>query len=560
MRTSIQWMTAAAVAAMMAFTANAVTVTVVVDGPGKVSPVGTVQVAAGKSVTLKATPDKDAVFFRWMPGSVMTPTLKVTPTADITYTAYFRTKASASVLPIIASLSSTETMVGVPFRATLPLSNNQAYPVKFSAKGLPKGLKIDANSGLITGVPTEAKTYPVTFTATSVANPKLVATRAFDITISPLPEKAQGTFSGYLDDLGGNFGSFTATVSAKGKVSAKAVTPYGTYTFSAPSWTSRSGNTFTAEAQTKKGQSLTLNVDASKAWNVNYGAEGSVSGAGIPAYDIYAQRNPFLDKKGTDHNAAIAELTAKYAGYYTVGLPFNGFGDRGQAIIGSGGIAPVGSGYLTLTVSGKGSAKAAGKMADGTSFSASVPFWVVGGNAWVDPYAPLYAKKGFAFCWMTISGASGAISGGGDWSYPGKSPAAKVPLTGDRFHVYIGSLYGAKYTPPPAGHTETIVFNVNNGNTFPFTGDSKGKYTLGGVLPAPFTGATLSLNPKTGVFTGKVSGVVDGKKVSYSHTGVRIQRTPAPGAPCGAGYVTLPSVKYGPYTLKYSLPVQLEYP
>ncbi|MCL1920750.1 MAG: putative Ig domain-containing protein [Kiritimatiellaeota bacterium] len=555
MRTSIRMMTAAAVAVMMAFTANAVTVTVEASGPGKVSPAGSVEVAAGKTLTLKATPNKDAVFVRWS-NNERTPTRKVTPTGNMTCTAYFVLKSTCAAPAISSFTASASNMVGMPYAAQVNI-NSTAYPVKFSAKGLPKGLKIDANTGAVTGVPAEAKAYSVTFTAKSVANPAYpVATSTRTISIAALPEKAQGTFSGSAEiGMWRVRGAVTATVSAKGKISVKAVTTTGTYTFSAPSWTSRSGSTYTLQAQTKKGDAaITLNVDSNAAWNYHATATGTLVGGGS-TYALYAQRNPFLDKNGTAYNTAVAELTARYAGYYTVGLPYSSIPEQGPAIMGTG-ILPYGSGYLTLTVSDKGVVKAAGKMADGTSVSASMPLWITAAEGRVYQYVPLYAKRGFASWTLMINKDNGTVSGYGDWSYPGKSPTAKVPLTGDHFRFLLNSLYGARYTPPPAGYTETIVCRNELGD-FPFFGASKGKYAFTGVLAPLFTGVALALNPKTGVFMGKIGIVDGGKKITLSHTGVRIQRT---ASPCGAGYITLPSHKYEAYNLKHSDPVQLRHP
>ena len=58
-----------------------------------------------------------------------------------------------------------------------------AYPAKFTASGLPTGLKINASTGEIYGTPTKPGSYTATITVTSIANSRLKATttQSFDI-------------------------------------------------------------------------------------------------------------------------------------------------------------------------------------------------------------------------------------------------------------------------------------------------------------------------------------------------------------------------------------------
>ena len=59
-----------------------------------------------------------------------------------------------------------------------------AYPVKFSAKGLPSGLKINATTGEIYGTPKKPGIYLVTITVTSKANSKVKATTSVEFNIA----------------------------------------------------------------------------------------------------------------------------------------------------------------------------------------------------------------------------------------------------------------------------------------------------------------------------------------------------------------------------------------
>ncbi|MDE6772094.1 MAG: putative Ig domain-containing protein, partial [Muribaculaceae bacterium] len=67
---------------------------------------------------------------------------------------------------------------GSKFLYRIPCTGER--PMEFSAEGLPKGLKLDSSTGLITGVVKKAGEYPVKLTA---RNAKGTATRDFTIKI-----------------------------------------------------------------------------------------------------------------------------------------------------------------------------------------------------------------------------------------------------------------------------------------------------------------------------------------------------------------------------------------
>jgi len=68
-----------------------------------------------------------------------------------------------SALPKINSAAVFGVRPGSPFQYTVAATGNR--PMKFSAKGLPAGLKIDANTGVITGRISKAGTFNVTLNA-----------------------------------------------------------------------------------------------------------------------------------------------------------------------------------------------------------------------------------------------------------------------------------------------------------------------------------------------------------------------------------------------------------
>lgn len=125
---------------------------------------------------------------------------------------------------------------------------------KLKASGLPSGLKF--KDGKISGVPTKAGSYTVTFTATKKGETTQIATITLNIT--ELDEWAVGTFTGGNSESGVQMpGQWTITVTAKGKVSGRY---YGEYkgketawTFSAPNLWSYAGKQYSVSLAAKRG-------------------------------------------------------------------------------------------------------------------------------------------------------------------------------------------------------------------------------------------------------------------------------------------------------------------
>ncbi len=116
--------------------------------------------------------------------------LRIPASADGTFSAdnaSFGTLVAAgeTVTDMIGNVECSESAIsrgGEAFSAVVSV-DDLAYPVKFTASGLPAGLKINATTGEIYGTPTKPGSYTAKITVASVANSKTTTTvsLAFDI-------------------------------------------------------------------------------------------------------------------------------------------------------------------------------------------------------------------------------------------------------------------------------------------------------------------------------------------------------------------------------------------
>lgn len=278
---------------------------------------------------------------------------------------------------------------------------------------LPAGLKFDAKTGAITGVPSKVGDFYVAFGAKS--GTMAGATQGLKITVDPV-NLATGTFTGLLtadgieDLVNGNLslGSVTVTSTDAGKVSAKVSLGASSLSFAATGWDGVTNVVGTASNEFAAVYGTLTQV--AKLGTATYTNElfvvvpmattNEVESMDIPMSLEMKAALQANDKKtvlsglvysgearrdNTKFAALLAREVAPFVGYYTATLP----------VVNAQAGAPEGNGYVTLTIDAKGKVKVAGVMGDGTSFSASSVAYYMSKNEYDDEQimVPVYFGK-----------------------------------------------------------------------------------------------------------------------------------------------------------------------
>ena len=261
--------------------------------------------------------------------------------------------------PVLAIGESRNAMVGVRYERTVAVENPFGG-VKYSASGLPAGLKINASTGVISGVPTKAKIYSkVKITATSKVSSSYKTSQTLTIAIAALPAWARGTFNGEVS-VDGVPGSATISVGSTGKVSAK-------FSAGGTNWTSTATG-YSTESDAANGHfEFAGTVKAKISKKLTLSAPLKFSFAGLPASGPAAT---CLDGSWTDESETAPSAT------FTAFR--NAWKDSGASAYLNGWMGvytwcdAVG-GKVKLTLGASGTVKIAGTLSSGRKISLSAP-------------------------------------------------------------------------------------------------------------------------------------------------------------------------------------------
>jgi hypothetical protein len=263
-----------------------------------------------------------------------------------------------------------------------------------------------------------------------------------------------GTYDGLFSPASGvteeSSGFITATIpaSSRGAYSARLLLNGGSYPFSGTfGMSGNAGQILTLADNTLLAVALHLDLAATN--NQMTGSLMEVASNGWTAA-LLANRAVFNSK---------TERATNFAGKYTLIIPPGNTAPTNEA---------AGYGYATLTNNPAGLVAVSGRLADGTSFSQSVP---VATNGDIPLYASLYSHKGSLQGWLTVAGTTNTPS----QTIVGAN-LAWIKVSGARGSLYSGgftntniTVLGSFYMPPTAGASGLDLTNgtltISNGNS-----------------------------------------------------------------------------------------------
>ncbi len=311
-------------------------------------------------------------------------------------------------------------------------------PAKFTAAGLPPGVKIDPLTGTLYGKPTAARyvkgalvPYQVKITVSNLAGK--VVSPLLPWTIHPLPEGAAGVFSGVLgrsDPMNGGLGgTVLLTLTQTGACSGKLLLGASSYSFKGSlDVPAGSGNPTLSFSIPRKTPLSPLTVTEAVLDLATGRLEGELEDGG---------------------DSPAATLGAWRRAPQTTASVFNAALIPGEDVFYDATTYPQGEGWATFKVSAKATGTWAGRLADGSSFTHAAH---LGTDGRASLFALLQKKTGSLLGSTQLSAGSSDLDGLAiDWFIRAPATPRKTGTYRNGIPLHALDLIGGPYTPPAAG-------------------------------------------------------------------------------------------------------------
>jgi autotransporter-associated beta strand protein len=407
--------------------------------------------------------------------------------------------------------------IGVAYSFSIPMRQDDAdgqiqrQPSKFTCSGLPSGLKCNALTGEISGVPLVSRVLPYQVTMVA-SNKRGKSSIRSALWVAPMAPGMVGTFAGPVErDVAINAGlggSLQVKVAASGAVSGVHVEGSKRRSFrSVVAVSPASVTRGSVAAEIKRGRNvtphqLTCTIDAVSGRLM----DGAVTD-GLAAVSVAAWRNPW-----SKTNPATA-----LGGYYTASIGWRAPSDLADDSL------PQGFGFVAVTITPRtGGARLSGRLMDGSPLTGST---FAGPNGQMLIFRTLYASKvrgsllGMMVATPKLLNADNTLEGCVGWNRP-ENLAKSNRLFRSGFSERFLDVVGARYTPPAKDVRILGLTDVNSRgllsfaragieSALPVQGDTP--FALSNKNKAVFDKSTnlrliaFSVVPKTGLFKGRLT-------------------------------------------------------
>lgn len=336
--------------------------------------------------------------------------------------------------PVITSETSARGVLGQSFSYRIVGTN---VPTTFSASSLPPGLRVNAASGVITGIPQTSGDFVVSLRAANDGGEDI---KTLTIRVTDL-SAYRGAYRGDLESvLPGNATAGLVAFSLTGGAGFTGVLQMG-------------GARYTVRGAFDESGAFAGSVPRSRFQVAMHFATNAASGqiTGTVSRDGNVLANFTTDRLPANFSA---RNPSPFTGYYTVALPADPAHPEASY--------PQGAGYALLTVTPAGGVRFAGALSDGVAISQG-SFLSQSGEFVL--YQPIYGVRGSISGQLTVheAAADNHVSGSLRWFQPSQSGAIEV--------------VGSRYVAPPA---RPVVLELADGR-----------------LNATFSGSDVSINPPT---------------------------------------------------------------
>lgn len=442
--------------------------------------------------------------------------------------------------------------VGSPYSHQIVVtSGTTIQPTSYAASGLPPGVTINTQTGLISGTPTQGKSYSVTVSASNAYGTSNSITET--ITIVSLHPGVVGSFNGVVNGKGlfsaALGGRIDFTVASTGSITGSSILTGVKYSFTGKIDTTGAQPTSTITIPRPGAMPITINLVFAPGLNALDATSTLTSGLNSTA--INAWRQVWRTTGALPLNPAT-----------TVAKRYN-FALNPPATPG----LPEGSGYGSFTLATNGTLTVTGKTPEGDSFTSS---GFAGPLGQVLVYQSLYANQGALVGVLDIDPTdTGAITdtlnGSLFWTRTANSASRYSP---SGFTKLALTAFGGRYTAPVA---PALILGMALGDKalLNFTGGSISTASINPNVPAfdiiagnkamlpaslsagnPGSVKFTTLNATTGQFSGSFTLSDNELRTGSTYAGKKFVRTvtfngvltqDAMG-PVGAGCFLLPEL------------------